>query len=387
MADAIRASSCQSVIDFVQRLLLPAIAWSVCFRAILVLAPTLSIALWTGRSIYLGTALGVTGLIVVERVSRSAVLLSLHALVTAGLFLLFLVALSYPLIFIVLCAACGFTSVAIGRFGEHLISLGSYSLIPALYLACEIGSKGNPVEVGTNALAVLQAWPLAVASVGTVAVIGYRLVTRLPPPPLTVSGIFRLSNPPASTTAIEKRALCRLLAVLAAAALTEIGGVSEPQWVIWSAASVALGDPAGSWDKARVRGRAVLIGVPLGLLAGWPLPSDRFTYSVLAILIALSLIAVPNYALSVAMRAALVAAAGRAASNGIEIGMDRVCNLLLGGLIGYVATAGLNGWWLWRQQHWSTLGAPAGGRSARGSPERQTRIGGQFSQDYQLKSP
>ena len=107
MIDAIRVSSirCRSITDFVQWVFLRAIAWSVCFRAILALTPILSIALWTGRSIYLATALvGVTGLIVLERVSRSAVLLALHALVTAGLFLLFLVALPYPLIFY--CAVC-----------------------------------------------------------------------------------------------------------------------------------------------------------------------------------------------------------------------------------------------------------------------------------------
>jgi uncharacterized membrane protein YccC len=118
--------------------------------------------------------------------------------------------------------------------------------------------------------------------------------------------------------------------------------------VIWSAASVALGDPAGAWDKAKTRGRGVLIGVPLGLAVGWLLPADRYTYSVPALLIALSLVAVPNYALSITMRAALVAAGGLVASHSLEIGLDRVRNLLTGGLIGYLTTAVLNAWWRWR---------------------------------------
>src|SRR5262249_13555163 len=99
------------------------IAWAVGLRALLALAPVLSLALWTGQPIYLATTLiGATGLITVERVNRSGVLLALHALATAALFLLFLIALPYPPIFVLLCAACGFASVAIGRFGEHLIS-------------------------------------------------------------------------------------------------------------------------------------------------------------------------------------------------------------------------------------------------------------------------
>src|SRR5690349_6602718 len=108
MSAAIRASGilCERVINIVHRFS-RMVAWPVCLRAILAITPMLATALWTGRSVYLATTLvGTTGLIVVERVSRSAVLLALHALLTAGLFLLFLVALPYPLIFVVLCAAC-----------------------------------------------------------------------------------------------------------------------------------------------------------------------------------------------------------------------------------------------------------------------------------------
>jgi hypothetical protein len=60
-------------------------------------------------------------------------------------------------------------------------------------------------------------------------VIAYRLVTHLPAPPLTISGVFRLGTPPASIKSVERRALCRLVAVLAAATFTEITGVSEQQ--------------------------------------------------------------------------------------------------------------------------------------------------------------
>lgn len=72
------------------------VAWPICLRGLLALAPIVAVASWTGQTIYLATTLvGVTGLIVVERVSRSEVLLVLHGLVTAGLFLSFLAALHF----------------------------------------------------------------------------------------------------------------------------------------------------------------------------------------------------------------------------------------------------------------------------------------------------
>jgi len=64
-----------------------------------------------------------------------------------------------------------------------------------------------------------------------------------------------------------------------------------------------------------------------------------------ALLIGLSLVGIPNYGLAITTRAALVTAAGLVASHGAEIGLERVRNLLIGGLIGYLATAALNAWW------------------------------------------
>ena len=89
--------------------------------------------------------------------------------------------------------------------------------------------------------------------------------------------------------------------------------------------------------------------LPLGLAVGWLLPPSGNTYSVLALLIGLSLVGIPNYGLAITTRAALVTAAGLVASHGADIGLERVRNLLMGVLIGYLATAALNAWWRWRQ--------------------------------------
>jgi hypothetical protein len=86
---------------------------------------------------------------------------------------------------------------------------------------------------------------------------------------------------------------------------------------------------------------------------GWPrrplsrvgIARQQPYYSVLALLIGLSMVGIPNYALAITTRAALVTAAGLVASHGVEIGLERVRKLLVGGLIGYLATAALNAWW------------------------------------------
>ena len=58
-------------------------------------------------------------------------------------------------------------------------------------------------------------------------------------------------------------------------------------------------------------------------------------------------VAVPDYALSVTIRTILVAAAGLVGSHSVEIRLDRVRNLLIGGL----ATAAFNKGWSWREEH------------------------------------
>src|SRR5215470_9671046 len=68
---------------------------------------------------------------------------------------------------------------------------------------------------------------------------------------------------PAAATAI---------AVFAAAALVEVLNLAQGQWVMWSAASVVVGDLTASTGKLKQRAMGAFAGVPPGLLVGYLLP-------------------------------------------------------------------------------------------------------------------
>jgi len=135
---------------------------------------------------------------------------------------------------------------------------------------------------------------------------------------------------PAAATAI---------AVLAAAALVEVLHLAEGQWVIWSAASVIVGDLAASAGKLKLRAIGALVGVPLGLLVGLALPASRIGYSLAVLGATLTLIAFSRYGLGFGSRCFFVALAASFAGGASGIAEERVANVITGGVFGLSAVA------------------------------------------------
>ncbi len=77
-------------------------------------------------------------------------------------------------------------------------------------------------------------------------------------------------GPPAAEWLLPAAAIA--MAVFAAAALVEVLDLAQGQWVMWSAASVVVGDFSASTDKLKQRAIGAFVGVPLGFLAGLALP-------------------------------------------------------------------------------------------------------------------
>ncbi|GLS20051.1 FUSC family protein [Labrys miyagiensis] len=238
---------------------------------------------------------------------------------------LFLAAPVKPL-FVLLTALTAFLAVGVTRYGEALRTLGNWVFIPGVYLACEVREQVSIAEAVRHASVIVAFSPIALALICAVQIHDrWSKPAALPPNYGPASSDWPL---PASATAI---------AVLAAAALVEILNLAQGQWVIWSAASVVVGDITASTGKLKLRAIGAIVGVPLGLLVGLALPASRVGYSFAVLATTLTLIAFSRYVVGFGSRCFFIALAAAFAGGASGIAEERVANVLIGGVFGLIA--------------------------------------------------
>lgn len=126
------------------------------------------------------------------------------------------------------------------------------------------------------------------------------------------------------------------MAVFAAAALVEIFNLAQGQWVMWSAASVVVGDLTASTGKLKQRAIGAFVGAPLGFLAGLALPQSRVGYAIAILAATLTLISFSRYIVGFGLRCFFIALAASFAGG---IAEERIVNVLIGGTFGLIAVA------------------------------------------------
>jgi len=239
---------------------------------------------------------------------------------------LFLAAPVKPL-FAVLTALAGFLAVAGTRYGEHFRTLGNWVFIPAVYLACEVREGVSASEAMRHAGVIIVSSPIALALVCGIQIYDQRrrddAATSFGPP----AAEWFL---PAAATA---------MAVFAAAALVEILNLAQGQWVMWSAASVVVGDLTASTGKLKQRAIGAFAGVPLGFLAGLVLPQSRVGYAIAVLAATLTLISFSRYIVGFGLRCFFIALAASFAGGASGIAEERIVNVLIGGTFGLIAVA------------------------------------------------
>src|SRR5262249_20408596 len=256
---------------------------------------------------------------------RSVALHYLAILFTFGA--LFLAAPVKPL-FVSLTAFAAFLAVAVTRYGDALRTLGNWVFIPAVYLSCELMHGVSAWEALRHAGIVVAASPIALLLVCGIQIYDGRHHRDATPPhygPASANWLL-----PAAATA---------LAVLAAAALVEVFDLAQGQWVIWSAASVVVGDLSAVTGKLKLRAIGALVGAPLGLLLGAALPVSRVGYSFSVLGATLTLIAFSRYAVGFGTRCFFIALAASFTGGASGIAEDRVANVIGGGVFGLIAVA------------------------------------------------
>ncbi len=254
---------------------------------------------------------------------QTIVLHYLAILLTFGA--LFLAAPIKPL-FVTLTALAAFIAVALTRYGDALRTLGNWVFIPAVYLACEVREGVSDAEAMRHAGLIVAASPVALALVCGVRIFDLRRHLGAKPPHYGVVSV-RWFVPAAATAA----------AVFAAATLVEVLHLAQGQWVIWSAASVVVGDLSASTSKLKQRAVGALVGVPLGLMLGIRLPESRAGYSLAVLAATLTLMAFTRYPLGFGLRCFFIALAAAFAGTASGIAEERVANVITGGAFGVIA--------------------------------------------------
>ncbi|WP_426614569.1 FUSC family protein [Bradyrhizobium sp. McL0616] len=297
-------------------------------RALIVVGPMVAAYFISRETALLNLGLvAVSLLIPALRLHLAPKVIAWHYLAILATFAaLFLAAPIKPL-FVVLTALAGFLAVAATRYGEHFRTLGNWVFIPAVYLACEVREGVSASEALRHAGMIVVSSPIALAIACGIQIYDQRR-----------RGDAATSfGPPAAEWFLP--ALATALAVFAAAALVEILDLAQGQWVMWSAASVVVGDLSASTGKLKQRAIGAFVGVPLGFLIGIALPQSRIGYALAVLAATLTLISFSRYVVGFGLRCFFIALAASFAGGASGIAEERVANVITGGAFGLIAVA------------------------------------------------
>ena len=248
-------------------------------RAILTLAPLVAVAAASGDPNWLLAAIvTISAYIAMDRSGLAPLGVVFHGVAIAGGFMALLAALSTPPLFVLGCAGMAAASVLLAGRGSKLQSLGIFTFVPALYLACEIGEGTATHEFVRHGVAFLPFLVVAMSPVLLMSAFDHLYARDAEVDHLRhFSRILRWSELGVRSFYGEA-AIAAALSVAVAATAVEWLHLDHGQWVIWSAASVVTGDAASGHRKLLDRMTGAVVGVPVGVAIGllarkicWPM--------------------------------------------------------------------------------------------------------------------
>ncbi len=248
--------------------------------------------------------------------------------------------LPLPVGFTLLCALFAVGITWLGYRSPALRSVATFTFIPALYLACELGSSSHsPSGTPTSFLSLLPYLLLGGLPVLLLLAIKARLPQALP----ELRPLASLSYPPLPISHLMTAGVSVALAAL----LVELIHFPHGQWIIWSAASVVVGEHLASRQKFTQRATGALFGVPIGIALGMLIPPSPLLFHGLALAILLSLVAFSRYVLGFAVRCGLTALTLTLSSCSMGMASERIVDVLLGGVIALVVMWAINQGCFW----------------------------------------
>jgi hypothetical protein len=324
-----------------QETVLNEVSWQPLGRALLALSPFIALFIFSRNTQWLATAalISICTTITQERLSLAPVGVVLHGMAIMFGFIVLIAASAAPPLFVGLCAMMATAAVWLMSKGHLLRSLGNFTFIPALYLACETIERSAPRQLTMQMIQVLPYIAIGLLPVVLLAAHQHSVSTRQPLF-LTLSHRahiqVRLSHKAeyGQRRGVLEACIAVTCAVGLAATLVEWQALDHGQWVIWSAASVVTGEAGTEHKKFHNRITGALIGVPLGVIIGCWLPHIPLVYGGGILAGLLTLIAFKRYIVGFGARCLFIALTLTVGGGSIVIAGERIFNVILGGLIG-----------------------------------------------------
>lgn len=231
-------------------------------RALTALLPLIVLALVSGNSEWLTVSLvTVSTAIGVDRAHLAPLGVVAHG-IAMGLGVVVLTAsLAYPPLFVGATTLLAMGSILLTAQGSELLSLGNFTFIPALYLACESTEGIRQSALIHRAFETLPFIWIAFLPVLLISSINYWHERRPEVSYWVHFAKWSRRSDGGERVPFIAAMIAVALAVGVAAALVEWRHIDHGQWMIWSAASVVT----GSWPSARLKFRNRIAGAVVGI--------------------------------------------------------------------------------------------------------------------------
>jgi hypothetical protein len=304
-------------------------------RAMFGLVPLFMLELVSERPEWLIAAIvPVAMLIALDRSQLAPLGVFAHAMAICAGFMILLISFTHPLIFVCATVLLAMASVLVTAGGSVLSSLGNFTFIPSLYLACESAEGISRQALTSRAIEVLPFLLIAALPIMLVA-----CVEQFPSRKAVQSaGAHRLKwtrlSPDDGRSPYVERMLAVACAVAFAAVVVEWRQIDHGQWMIWSAASVVTGSTASARQKYRNRITGAIVGVSLGILIGLMIPHDSYMRELVVFAAMLTLVCIRPYTLAFGLRCGCAATAFVLAGQSWIKGSERLVNVAVGSTIG-----------------------------------------------------
>ncbi len=271
-----------------------------------------------------------------NRLKYSFLIMTLHySLILIGFSLLYLFLNTKAIAFVFLCALMAWGCIYLAHFGNKLRTVGNYTFIPAVYLACEIYQNlSSQQEWLKSYWQFVKLTPLAWITLALFYVLFRHKLF------LTTSSTKYKNYPfPDKGEPIKNcwlPSIAIFISVFVSALLATTLSIENPEWLIWSTASVITSEPRASHQKFLQRFLGACLGIILGIGISQLIPHTELIYSLAVLGIMLTLTSFKNYFIGFASRCFFITIAAFAISTSSHVALIRVENVLLGGIIGLI---------------------------------------------------